>query len=124
MSRGGGVVDSQSGSQSLSRPIVEALLRWVLLIYLSLLLCPIRYCAPTRTNVDNTWFFALNYAAAHHLVFGRDIVWTWGPLAYLLVPFQIGTNLIQGTVFQFILWIFLTVVLWDLLVGVRFSIGN
>jgi hypothetical protein len=95
-----------------------------MLLYLSLILCPIRYCAPTRTTVDNTWFFALNYAAAHHLLFGRDIAWPWGPLAYLLIPFHIGTNLIQGLAFQTVSWIFLMVVLWDVLVVARFSIRN
>jgi hypothetical protein len=98
--------------------------RWACLLYLSLILCPIRYGAPTRSTVDNTWFFALNYAAAHHLHFGRDIVWTWGPFAYLLIPFHIGSNLIQGLAFQTVLWLFLIVVLWDVLVFARFPTIN
>jgi len=47
----------------------------------------VRVCIPpTDKTVDNTWFFALNYAAAHHLVMVLDIVWTWGALFYLLFP--------------------------------------
>jgi hypothetical protein len=39
----------------------------------------VRVCIPpTDKTVDNTWFFALNYAAAHHLVMELDIVCTWG----------------------------------------------
>ena len=116
-------MDYQLDSQPSPLRRLDLLFRWVLLFYLSLILCPLRYCAPNRT-VDNTWFFVLNHAAAHHMIFGRDIIWTWGPLAYLLVPFHLGTNLILGLAFQTALWIFLGYVLWDLIVAARFSIAN
>jgi len=93
---------------------LHAPVRWALFLYLTLILCPLRFCAPSRTTLDNTWFFALNYAAAHHLVLGRDIFWTYGPLAYLLAPFAIGSNLAEGLAFQLVLWLILAVALWDL----------
>ena len=102
----------------------DAVVRWAFIFYLSWILCPIRYCVPSRANADNTWFFALNYAAAHHLYFGRDLIWTWGPLAYLLVPFDIGSNLVRGLAFQAGLWILLTVVLADLLLRNRIPLRN
>src|SRR5262245_44252261 len=88
--------------------------RWAIFLYLVLALCPIRYETPTDKIIDNSWFFALNYAAAHHLVMGQDIVWTWGPFYYLLIPFNIGNNLNRGLLFQSSLWVLLIVVLWDL----------
>src|SRR6202011_2867589 len=66
--------------------------RKVLFVYLGLVLCPIQYWALSSQDQDNTWLFALNYAAAHHLVLGRDIAWTSGPLAYLAAPMDIGNN--------------------------------
>jgi hypothetical protein len=98
--------------------------RWAIFLYLILVLCPIRFDAPDNKTIDNTWRFALNYAADHHLVMGRDIVWTWGPLFYLLFPFDIGNNLAQGLAFQCALWVLLIVVLWDLFFRGVFSLRN
>jgi hypothetical protein len=105
----------------------DATLRWALFLYLCIALCPIRYLAPTdpvRYGVDNTWMFALNYAAAHHLTIGRDVFWTYGPLCYLLVPFNIGNNLARGLAFQGGLWAFFVLLLWDLFFRGGFSVRN
>jgi len=87
--------------------------RWVLFVYLLMVLCPIRYWPFNLNAVDSTWVFALNYGATHHLVFGRDIDWTSGPLAYLAAPMDIGNNLAAGSLFQAAVWISLCAVLWD-----------
>jgi hypothetical protein len=68
--------------------------------------------------------FALNYAAAHHLAVGRDIVWTWGPLSYLLFPFDIGNNLARGLAFQAALWVLIVVILSDLFFRSTFQLRN
>src|SRR5258708_31220467 len=68
--------------------------RWLLFVYLLMVLCPIRYWPFNLSEVDSTWVFALNYGATHHLVFGRDIDWTSGPLAYLAAPMDIGNHLV------------------------------
>ena len=99
-------------------------MRWAFCLYLTWILCPLRFCAPSRESADNTWFFALNYAAAHHLTFGKDFFWTWGPLAYLLVPFSLGHNLIWGLIFQSSFWVLVFAALWDLLVHAPFPIRN
>jgi len=100
------------------------ILRWALFLYLGLILCPIRYWAPTFRNVDNTSFFALNYAAAHHVVMGRDVAWTWGPLSHLLVPFDIGRNLAFGLAFQIALWTLIILIVWDLFLRGSFPLRN
>ena len=87
--------------------------RWVLFVYLLMVLCPVRYWPFNLNDWDNTWVFALNYGATHQLVFGRDIDWTSGPLAYLAAPMDIGNNLAAGLFFQAALWIFLCAILWD-----------
>jgi hypothetical protein len=105
----------------------NVVLRWIVLLYPCLTLCPIRYCAPTNQglqHLDNTWMFALNYAAAHHLVLGRDIAWTYGPLACLLVPFDVGHNLAKGLAFQGALWVLVIAILWDLFFRGGFPLRN
>jgi hypothetical protein len=101
---------------------VKFFLRVALFAYAGLILCPIQYFAVANGNVDETWVFALNYAAAHHLIMGRDIVWTSGPLAYLAAPMNIGNNLARGLSFQAALWVLLLAVLWDVYFRGRFSL--
>jgi hypothetical protein len=58
-------------------------------------------------GVDYTWLFALNYGAAHGLAFGRDLVWTNGPLGVLTFPQNIGANLPHALIYQMLVWILL-----------------
>src|SRR5579864_9262211 len=80
------------------------LMRRLLFLYTALTLCPIQYWW-TVAGLDATWLFALNNAAAQHLLMGRDIVWTSGPLSYLASPQDIGNNLALGLGCQVALWI-------------------
>src|SRR5262247_211542 len=86
--------------------------RWTLLVYLISAFCPFRYCIPSPVGFDNTWFFALNYAAAHGLVMGHDFLWTYGPLTCLLLPFDIGNNLAFGFLTQAALWALFGLSIW------------
>jgi hypothetical protein len=110
--------------QMLFRNGAKYVFRVVLFLYLSLVLCPIRYWPLAGDDVDNTWLFGLNYAAAHGLVVGRDVIWTSGPLAYLAAPMDIGKNLARGLAFQTILWVLLLAILWDLFFRGRFPLRN
>jgi hypothetical protein len=98
--------------------------RWVLFVYLLMVFCPVRYWPFNLNDWDNTWVFALNYGATHHLVFGRDIDWTSGPLAYLAAPMDIGNNLAAGLFFQAALWILLCAILWDVFFRGRRPLRN
>lgn len=37
-------------------------------------------------GVDASWYYATNIAHAKHLIFGKDIIFTMGPLSYLTAP--------------------------------------
>jgi hypothetical protein len=103
----------------------KLVLRKALFAYLAIVFCPVQYWTFTSNDPDNTWIFALNYAAAHHLVMGRDIAaWTSGPLTYLAAPMDIGNNLVQGLAFQAALWTLLLAILLDLFFRGGFSLKN
>src|ERR1700730_1906518 len=38
------------------------------------------------SGLDASWGYALNMAHAQHLVFGKDFIFTFGPLGYLTCP--------------------------------------
>lgn len=54
-------------------------------------------------------------------MFGRDVGFTYGPLAYLTLPMPFGSNLEQGVLFQLISWIALAALLGWFAVSKRIS---
>jgi hypothetical protein len=46
-----------------------------------------------RAGLDPSWQFALNSLALSEHVFGRDVVFPFGPLGYLLIPLDFCSNL-------------------------------
>ena len=61
---------------------------WLLLAVL--LLATLIPWSPRMINatLDPSWFQAISYAKAHNFVFGRDLVYTYGPLISYLSPFS------------------------------------
>src|SRR5579871_361105 len=101
----------------------KLLIRWALFFYLVLVFCPITYLYLTPDS-ESTWYFGLNYAANHHLVMGHDIVWTTGPLSYLILPMDMGSDLAHGLIFQAAMWVFLLAILFDLCFRSGFRLRN
>ncbi len=57
-----------------------------LLIWLTLISFP----GPPRTSLEESWNETLIHAAAQHWQFGKDLVFTYGPLGYLTSPYHLG----------------------------------
>jgi hypothetical protein len=103
--------------------VVRRAVRALLFVFVVLVLCPVRYW-PVTLGLDDTWVFALNYAAAHGLSTGSDVVWTTGPLGYLVFPQDIGNNLAKALVFQFAIWALLIAIASDLFYRSGLSLRN
>ena len=41
---------------------------------------------PAQYPLDSSWMIGINLAHVNHLVFGRDVIFTYGPLGFLLEP--------------------------------------
>jgi len=50
-------------------------------------------------GIDPGWRWAVNQAHGAGIVFGRDIVFTYGPLAFLMAPLDISSNLVVANIF-------------------------
>ncbi len=98
-------------------------IRRVLFIYTALVVCPIAYW-PATASYDNSWYLAVNLAANRHMVPGHDFVWTTGPLAYLAIPMDVGSNLIQGLAFQLVLWLVVLAILWGVFFRSNLQLRN
>ncbi len=70
-------------------------------------------------GIDPGWQWAANQAADAGLVFGRDIVFTYGPLAYLMVPLDVSSNLLVANIFLLVVQTLFTVALVVLFVRDR-----
>lgn len=58
---------------------------------------------PTDTGIDNSYMWAFNYFFDKGVRIGKEIIFTFGPLGFLLFPQPIGNNLIIGIVIQSLL---------------------
>jgi len=56
---------------------------------------------PIVPGLDPSWVYAINELPSTGAVFGPDVVFSFGPLGYLIVPVDIGSNLVQAGV----LWV-------------------
>jgi hypothetical protein len=91
-------------------PRVSRVAAAVLALFCFLALCPVR-CHFASSKFDPAWATALNEIHRRGLAHGRDVTFTYGPLAYLAIPMPIGTNLEQGLTFQFAWWFALGAIL-------------
>src|SRR5215469_7324240 len=46
--------------------------------------------APPDLGIDASWCAVLNWAHQHGLQFGQDVVFTYGPLGFLVAPYYFG----------------------------------
>ncbi len=65
----------------------------ILILYILLISFPTNYAAIDPAHMDAGWRCALNYLANSNYLFGRDVVFTWGPLGYMLAAHHVGANL-------------------------------
>ena len=52
------------------------------------------------SGLDPSWVIGLNEASSRHMVHGQDIVFTYGPLGFVITPLEIGSNLIHVIYFR------------------------
>lgn len=82
------------------RPWIPRLVVGAILAYVGVATFP-GLLRPISPGLDPSWVYGINQLPYTEFLFGRDVVFTYGPLGYLLVPLDIGSNLTQALV----LWI-------------------
>src|SRR5215831_2182245 len=55
---------------------------------------------PFRPGLDESWAWAVNSVTSTNYIFGRDLVFTYGPLGFLLNPRPVGHNFYWGACFE------------------------
>lgn len=81
------------------------------------------YIAFGPAGIDPGWQWAVNQAHEAGQVFGRDIVFTYGPLAFLMVPMDISNNLLVANIFHLGVQLLFAAALVGLFRGDRYLAG-
>lgn len=82
----------------------EHLYKVIIIVYFLWVTFPGSF-GPIQPGLDASWMYGLNYLAQSNHRFGRDVAFTYGPLGYLLVPLNIGPNLVHATVLRIVMHI-------------------
>ncbi len=100
---------------------IEPAIFYSVLLYAALLLFSVNY-QTILPGLDPSWGYAMNVFAHSPQIFGKDIVFTYGPLAYLAVPQHVGSNIPIAAAVHVAVWailIYLLVTLRES--GMRFG---
>ena len=81
------------------KPWMRFLLLTLLLAYCLIAFLPIP--KEIEIGLDPSWQYALTRASEDQLIFGRDIVFSYGPLGYLIVGTGLNQNFLPIVIFRF-----------------------
>jgi hypothetical protein len=100
-------------------------------------LLPHRFCVPPARGIDPSWMLSLNWNIAHGAVFGKDVVFTYGPLGNWVTRLSVYLSPVPIILFRLFLigsflwllyqvfssvknWLFTTLVLVALVFAAKF----
>lgn len=69
------------------------------LIMMMLFSVPAKAFRNIGTGLDASWAYALNDYIHRGIIWGRDVVFTYGPLGFLIVPENVGNNMLLSCIF-------------------------
>jgi hypothetical protein len=72
----------------------------IICLYIFLAFLPLPF--GLETGLDPSWHYAISRAASEKFVFGRDIIFTYGPLGYLIHGSVLGQNFYPILLFRLI----------------------
>ncbi len=84
----------------MSVKIFHGVLKFALLILLGVILFPQSLFNPPGLGLDNSWPMALHLAIDENLIFGKDIIFTYGPLGYLITRLPVGISKLSIVLFD------------------------
>ena len=62
------------------------------------------------TGLDPSWSYAISQAAQQGLIFGKDIIFTYGPLGYLITGAVLDDNFLQIVIFRWSIYLLLFII--------------
>ncbi len=70
------------------------------------------FSAAASGGIDESWIWAINWLGTSPYLYGRDVNFTYGPLGYLALPVEVGTNTVQALSAQLAVHGLLVIAAW------------
>ena len=90
-------------SERMKRGQLKIVLLVAVIVYIALVTLP-AVPVPSAIGLDASWVLGLNLAHEQGLIHGKDLVWTYGPLAHLELPDPRAGSLAPALVYRFTLY--------------------
>ncbi len=91
------MVTDPNADGSVSEPGWMRVAAAVAVAWYALALFPGRFVAFGPRGIDPAWQWVVNAAASQDITFGTELVFTYGPLAFLIAPLDVARNLAVAT---------------------------
>jgi len=82
------------------RPKIVVIIKYIFLALFVFLLFPASFYEPPGHGLDPSWSIAIHLAHKYNLVFGKDFIFTYGPLGILYSRFPISINIFVYILFD------------------------
>ena len=83
------------------KDLIPRVLKALLIAWTAVAVCPLQVHYASA-GLDGSWIWAMNEAVRQHMVAGRDLMFTYGPLAWTVFP--MGDRMIAGAEVQIAVW--------------------
>jgi hypothetical protein len=91
-------MNNQNGNDSVL--VFEIVWRFLILVAFVMVTFPSCFLLVRGTGLDESWIIGLHEASRRHMIYGRDIAFTYGPLGFVLFPVDLGSNLVHAILFR------------------------
>ena len=81
---------------------------FILFIYVFIAFLPLP--SPIQMGLDPSWSYAISQANQKQLIFGKEIIFTYGPLGYLITGAVLPENFFQIIIFRWLIYLFLFII--------------
>ncbi len=96
----------RNNSLNSSKPKYIRIAIWCSILYIFIAFIP-HVAQPINTGLDPSWSYAIGEATQKQLIFGKDIIFTYGPLGYLISGSSLEHNFWQITLFRWLIYLLL-----------------
>lgn len=103
-------MNDHSIAREFNKSIIWKLLFPSLILFIYVFIAFLPLPGPIQIGLDPSWVYAISQAAQKQLIFGKEIIFTYGPLGYLTTGATLDQNFFQIIIFRWFVHLFLLII--------------